>query len=80
MRHKRHNGAGVKRGGVMVHEEDYRGAYCLEIQTESGETDYYVLRDEQIERLNKLTAEPVGSCETEPTVCEWLMGLLPWRD
>lgn len=65
---KKHKGAPVKRGGVIVKEEDYNGEYAVRFQTESGEEHEFVLNRAQIDRLNTLTEDPVGQCETEKSL------------
>lgn len=58
----------MKRGGVIVKESDYDGEYAVRFQTESGEEHEFVLNRTQIDRLNTLTDDPVGQCETEKSL------------
>lgn len=65
----------MKRGGVIVKEEDYNGDYAVRLTTENDQEFEFVVNEAQIERLNVLTEEPIGQCETEDG---WLSRLLPW--
>lgn len=65
---KKHKGAHVKDGGVMVMEEDYDGNYAVRFKTESGEEHEFVLNPAQVDRLNTLTESPIGQCETEKSL------------
>lgn len=71
---KKYNGANVKRGGVIVKEEDYEGNYAVRFMTEDGEEHEFVLTPEQVDRLNTLTEDPVGSCERNDGVWDRLFG------
>lgn len=64
----KHKGPRVKRGGVIVKEEDYDGKYAVRFVTESGEEQEFVLNRAQVDRLNTLTEEPIGRCETDDSL------------
>lgn len=74
----KHNGSRVKRSGTFVKEQDYNGDYAIEIQTEDDEAFEFVLEEEELQRLNTLTEEPYGKCETEKTWVERLTGWFRW--
>ena len=73
---KKHRGSHVKRGGVIVKEEDYNGEYAVRFQTEQGDEYEFVLNQAQIDRLNSLTEGRIGRCESEDG---WLNRLKWWK-
>lgn len=70
---RKYRGSPVKRGGVIVKDEDYSGNYAVRFQTEEGDEFEFVLNEAQVDRLNTLTDDPVGQCETEESLLNRLM-------
>lgn len=79
MRLKKHRGSRVKESGTFLKEEDYNGDYALEIQTENDEAFSFVLEEDDIQRLNKLTTEPYGKTDVKKSYLDRIIGILPWK-
>lgn len=62
---KRHKGAKVTEGGVLVKDEDYNGDYALRIITEQDEEFEFKMTPEQLDHLNSHTRPPYGEDESE---------------
>lgn len=62
---KKHRGARIKDGGVLVKDEDYNGDWALRVITENGEEFEFLLKPEQLDKLNAHTRPPYGEDESE---------------
>lgn len=73
---KKHRGAHVKKGGVIVKREDYNGEYAVRFLTEDGEEHEFVLNRDQVDHLNTLTEGEIGRSDGGDG---WVDRLLWWR-
>lgn len=62
---KRHRGAKVTEGGVLVKDQDYNGDYALRVITEQDEEFEFLLKPGQLDKLNSQTHPPYGEDESE---------------
>jgi len=62
---KRHRGPEIQDRGIIVKDEDYNGRYAIRVLTEHGEEFEFVVEEEDLDRLNRLTSPPYGQDESE---------------